>query len=108
MRTFEDLVKNLLELRSEGWTYEQIGDLFGVNKATIWKILNRRKEPISTELRSKLDLQILGSIQFIIPAVNEVVFQAHRALICDCGRAFVPNHPLRTHCFTCSPYRGQK
>lgn len=66
MRTFRmifkdvDKLKDMLEMRKQGWTYESLAIVFGVDHSSIYKACKirgivRMKEPISIDLPTILD-----------------------------------------------------
>ncbi|MDD5397415.1 MAG: hypothetical protein PHW24_05185 [Candidatus Moranbacteria bacterium] len=42
---------------------------------------------------------------------DEIIHDGCQAIYerqCACGQYFIPNHPLRDHCFICRPFRTRK
>jgi hypothetical protein len=75
-----------------------------VNHATIQRIL-KGMFPADQITREKLGLQQIGSIVVVNGIVPEGT-QAIGANQCvNCDRWFIPNHPRRRKCFTCSAPR---
>lgn len=110
IRNFDELLEEMTGLRASGWTYDRIGKAFGIHRATAWKIINQKKDPVDPDLRKTLKLGTKTEVNFINPLRNAdraIRIDAFKIDICECGQAFVSNHPRRKKCFICSPYRGK-
>lgn len=105
---FDTLLAALKDLRTLGHSYQRIGDAFGVNKTTIWKIINERRPPVDHEIRRRLGLSPSSDVILLEGEhLNGATLLAHHIKICpECGQPYIPNHPKRNKCFICSPYRG--
>jgi hypothetical protein len=59
-KTIEIVKNEIIENRAEtGATYEELGTAYGVDKAVIWKIVNRNYEPKDAHNRTSLELSPL-------------------------------------------------
>lgn len=97
--TLDLVVAKIRGHRASGMTYSKIGALYGIGKGTVWNI-EHGAEPISPRIRAALGLS---------PELHPAMY--HEVLVCsmtDCVMPFIPNSPLRTKCFGCSPYKGSK
>lgn len=77
-----------------------------ISHATIQRIYNGH-EPKHAGSRLVLGLpqtSLVNPISGEIPAGTQVL----NAVQCSCGQWFVTNHPRRSKCFLCSPYKGKK
>jgi hypothetical protein len=94
--TLDCVVGKIKAHRDNGMTYDKIGALYGVGRGVIWNI-EHDTEPTSYKIRTALGLEPM-----ITP---EMYNEVKTCSIEDCDVPFVPNSPLRTKCFECSPYK---
>jgi hypothetical protein len=88
-------------MRSSGFSWEAIGKEYGVNRAMA-RLLGNGYRP-GKKIRKRLNLPMPASVIIIGEGEIPDGSQAIKALQCKCGQWFIPNHPLRTHCFICRP-----
>lgn len=55
----------------------------------------------------RLGIPVEGKVQVIFGVVPDGA-QVIGAQECDCGQWFISNHPRRSKCFICSPYKGKR
>lgn len=95
-----DIVREEIKaLRKSEMTYEKIGRLYGVGKGVIWNF-EHGVEPTSYKVRTALGLELI--------VTPEMYNEVRVCSIEGCDIPFVPNSPLRTKCFKCSPFKGGK
>ena len=87
--------ERLLALSGGKMTYRAVAALVGLSAGMVWKIIEQNYEPKDPLIRQRLGLDLC------LTRDTEV----HGVRVCKCGKSFVPNSPLRTRCFTCSPYQ---
>ena len=99
-----DLIRDEIRAcREEDMTYEQIGRLYRhpvtnepLGRGVIWNF-EHGTEPTSYRVRLAFGLE---------PRITPEMYNEVRVCsIEDCDVPFVPNSPLRTKCFECSPYK---
>ena len=98
---------NLNEMRDrKNRSYQALGDIYKVNKTTIWRVMNTDYEPKDPVIRARLGLPTSATIHCLdgveIPAGSIIGYGAKE---CSCGRWFVPNVPWRKWCFYCRPIK---
>jgi hypothetical protein len=59
------------------------------------------------KIRERLGLQPAATVVVVYGEVPDGA-QVLQAQQCPCGQFFISNHPRRTKCFVCSPYRRRK
>lgn len=65
-------------------------------------IPSRNPTRIRLGLSPKASIVVMG---------DEIIHDGCQAIYerqCECGQYFIPNHPLRDHCFVCRPFRTRK
>jgi hypothetical protein len=104
-----EALQNLLDLISEalaaGQTYKEIGELFGVSGALIWKLFNRGIEPKKFEIRQRLGLPNVSEVLGIDRPITPGSLALGSKNCSSCTRPFIPNDAKRDKCYLCSPYR---
>lgn len=99
VKTLDTLRDEIKAFKGEGMTYEQIGHLYGVGKGVIWNF-EHGVTPMSYKVRLAFGLE---------PVVTPQMYNEVRVCSVDgCDVPFIPNSPLRTKCFKCSPYKGRE
>ncbi len=97
VKTLDVFIDEIKGHRKANMTYSQIGRLYGVGKGVIWNI-EHGVGPTSYKVRTALGLE---------PVITPEMYNEVRVCSIDgCDVPFVPNSPLRTKCFKCSPYKG--
>ena len=96
VKTLDVFIDEIKSHRKAKMTYSQIGRLYGVGKGVIWNI-EHGVGPTSYKVRTTLSLEPI-----VLP---EMYNEVRVCSIEDCDVPFVPNSPLRTKCFECSPYK---
>lgn len=86
-------------------SWRTIGAEYGISGAMARLIANGY-DP-GKKIRQKLDLPQSAAVIVINGKVSDGA-QALGEAVCGCGRTFISNHPRRSKCFVCSPYRGKK
>ena len=100
-----DIVRDDIKgYRKKEMTYKKIGRLYRhpvtnkpLGKGVIWNI-EHGVDPTSYDVRITLGLE---------PVITPEMYNEVRVCSIEgCDVPFVPNSPLRTKCFKCSPYKG--
>lgn len=103
MTTLDVLRLEIQQGRSAGKTWQTIGDEYGINRAMA-RLLGLGYEP-GKKVRAELGLPPSSVVVVIGGGIVPNGAQTIRALQCACGQWYIPNHPLRSHCFICRPAR---
>lgn len=107
-RTENLFIKNLREIRDiSTYTWREIAGLpeyKSIPAGTLCVIYKTGEIP--EKWRRRLGFPPKGSVVVMSGETIPVGTQVIAASVCDCGQAFISNHPRRVHCFVCSPFRG--
>ena len=102
MDNYQNLRDRLILAIKKNITYQDIADIYGVNKGTIHSIVNNENyEPTKPELRSKLGLPVMSEVQSINGEVITGAQTMGSKICIKCGAAFTSNAPkdyLRSSC----------
>ncbi len=113
MHNYDNLRERLILAISKGTTYQSIADIFGVNKGTIYSIVNNDNyRPIKPELRSRLGLLVLSEVE----CINGIIMSGSIAVESKkcpndskhSERWYIPNTSKRDQCYECEPIRKRK
>jgi hypothetical protein len=97
-----ELQKSITTMRSDGFSYEAIGDHYSINRAMA-RLLGNGYIP-GKKIRAVLGLPNISTIIVIGEGEIPDGTQAITARRCGCGQWYIPNAGNRTHCFLCRPY----
>lgn len=108
-KTFSQVNQFVSELYATKKSFRRIAreDFNGQVSHAVIQRITEGIEPKKPSIRQVLGLPIAKEI---IPFAGEIPngTQVHQAIRCACGQYYIPNHPRRKSCFTCSPFRGKK
>ena len=105
--TLDNLYLQIRNKRFEGKrTWQSIAEDYGVNRAMV-RLIALGYQP-GKKVREELGLAPSATIIVMGSGAIPDGSQAIRALQCECGQWFISNHPLRTHCFLCRPFRPKQ
>jgi hypothetical protein len=100
VKTLDGVRSEIKTYRGSGKTYAEISTLYDdVGKGNVWNV-EHGVEPKSPRVRSKFGLSVK-----VTPAMY---YETKTCSVEGCDVPFIPNSPLRTKCFHCSPYKGKE
>jgi hypothetical protein len=101
-----ELQKNIATMRSDGFSWEDVGKHYNINRAMA-RLLGNGYVP-GKKIRAGLGLPNISTI--IVVGEGEIPdgTQAITAARCACGQWFIPNSGNRKHCFLCRPFTRRK
>lgn len=104
--------ENMLAMSRSGIPWQAIGDLYGVNKGSAWKIANTNWEPKSLHLRKLLGIPTHPTVTPVNDNPIPEGTQVYNAIPCindKCGhKSFSPNTARRHQCYDCQKVRARK
>ena len=107
-----DAIRKRLESEfAELGSQRKLAAKYGVNPRYIWDWLTNGKEPTGPDVRRALGMTPLTTAIVWIMGGEPIPpgCQVYSASICPiCSQPYISNHPARTKCFMCSPYKGKK
>lgn len=110
VRSPDIIREQILELHgTRGLSYRAIarnGHFGNVPAGTLCAIANGY--PIPKRWHEDLGLEIVANVVVMHGKVSNGAQSIGETICSRCGKAFISNHPRRSKCFTCSPYRGKK
>ena len=112
MNQSPDQVKDLLrqDLASLG-SLRKVAAKWQVNIRYVSEWIKKDHEPTSNQVRAKFGLTpiITNAIVLMMGDPLPPGVQVYSASLCKlCGSPYISNHPSRTKCFICSPFKRHK
>ena len=78
-----------------------------ITHATVQRILDGR-EPKDPKIRMAIGLPAYQGVTVVTGDILPPGTQSIGALLCPCGRWFIPNTGKRKRCFVCTPFRKRR
>jgi hypothetical protein len=105
---FRELSEFRQEIKTEKrWdTYDILSKRYRVNKFYLWKILNQEDYSPPPSVCKILGIAVISEVQVVSGSIPPGSQSLGASYCIRCGKPFIPNHPRRRKCFTCSPPRA--
>lgn len=101
--TLDILCRKLLNDYSRLSSWRKVGKVYGIT-AAMARLIAHGYNP-GRRVRGQLGLPQLSTVITVADGEVPDGSQVIGASRCACGQWFVSNHPRRSKCFICSPYR---
>ena len=105
MITLDKICHDMQIMHCNVKSWKKVGDVYGINKAMARLVAGGYKPGKKT--RAKLGLPKVSSVIVLFGEAPNGT-QSLGALLCPCGRWFIPNTGKRKRCFVCTPFRRRK
>lgn len=99
--------KRIIEAERKIHTFNELSQKYGlVNVWYFWNLVHSPGYVPPDHVLAKWNIKTFVSVQIVGGQVVEGAELISVVGKCNCGQAYISNHPKRKRCFTCSPYRG--